>query len=412
MGGAGGGSRATGGAGGTTGGTGGSSGAGGTTGSTLSTSDPNVVEIIVDHGPETAEYVNGPFATITLCVPGTSTCQTIDHVLVDTGSTGIRVLESAVKLSLPAVTGSSGKSLAECLPFMSGSSWGPVHKADFKMGGESAANMRVQLIGENAYPMPSSCSGTPITDLDTLGSNGIIGIGIDVEDCGSACASSGRTNPGLYYECSSSKAGGCSAAAVPAANQITNPVASFAEDNNGSFFQFPSIPATGASTASGFLVFGIGTRANNGLGAAKPIPLDSYGFTTTKYPATGGTSYRSFIDSGSNGLYFLDTTTSKISTCSTGLWQGYYCPQSAMDLTASMTATDGTGVTIHFSVVNPSKLSTSYAAFSNIAAPMLDDGSSISIGFDWGFPFFYGRSVFTAITGKSTSGGTGPYFAF
>jgi hypothetical protein len=322
------------------------------------------------------------------------------------------VLESAVKLSLPAVTGSSGKSLAECLPFMSGSSWGPVHKADFKMGGESAANMRVQLIGENAYPMPSSCSGTPITDLDTLGSNGIIGIGIDVEDCGSACASSGRTNPGLYYECSSSKAGGCSAAAVPAANQITNPVASFAEDNNGSFFQFPSIPATGASTASGFLVFGIGTRANNGLGAAKPIPLDSYGFTTTKYPATGGTSYRSFIDSGSNGLYFLDTTTSKISTCSTGLWQGYYCPQSTMDLTASMTATDGTGVTIHFSVVNPSKLSTSYAAFSNIAAPMLDDGSSISIGFDWGFPFFYGRSVFTAITGKSTSGGTGPYFAF
>lgn len=411
-GGAGGTTRAAGGAGGTSDGSAGSTGGTGATGGKLSASDPNVVEIVVDQGPGTGAYINGPFATITLCMPGTSTCQTIDHILVDTGSTGIRVLESVVKLDLPAVTGSSGKSLAECLPFMSGSSWGPVRKADFKMGNEAASNMRVQLIGESTYPMPSTCSGTPITDLDSLGSNGIIGIGIDVEDCGTACASTGRTNPGLYYECASSKSGGCSAAAVSVANQITNPIVSFEQDNNGSFFQFPSIPAAGAKTASGFLVFGIGTRSNNGLGSAKPIPLDSYGFTKTRYPANNGTAYNSFIDSGSNGLYFLDAATSKIATCSTGIWQGYYCPQATVDLTASMTAADGAAVTIDFSVTNPSKLSTSFSAFSNVGAPMFDENSSVSIGFDWGFPFFYGRSVFTAIMGKSTPDGTGPYFAF
>ena len=30
----------------------------------------------------------------------------------------------------------------------------------------------------------------------------------------------------------------------------------------------------------------------------------------------------------------------------------------------------------------------------------------------WGLPFFFGRTVFTAIEGQTTPGGVGPYFAF
>ena len=33
-------------------------------------------------------------------------------------------------------------------------------------------------------------------------------------------------------------------------------------------------------------------------------------------------------------------------------------------------------------------------------------------GFDWGLPFFFGRTVFIAIAGRSTPGGTGPFWAF
>jgi hypothetical protein len=33
-------------------------------------------------------------------------------------------------------------------------------------------------------------------------------------------------------------------------------------------------------------------------------------------------------------------------------------------------------------------------------------------GFDFGLPFFFGRNVFTAIEGKSTPAGTGPYLAY
>jgi hypothetical protein len=396
--------------GGVAGGSAGASG-GGQGGTSLSTSDPNVAAVVVDTGPEGSFYINGPFATITLCEPGTDTCQTIDHMLIDTGSTGIRVLESAVKLKLPEATSSAGKKLAQCLPFMSGSSGGPVKSADFKIAGESAKNMRVQLIGELTYPMDADCSGTPITDLDTLGSNGILGVGVDVQDCGTSCARAGTTNPGLYYECTSNVAGGCTVAAVPVTDQISNPVASFAQDNNGSFFRFPSIPAEGSPKVDGFLVFGIGTRSNNALGSAKVVSLDSYGMATTVYP-TGGTKYRSFIDSGSNGLYFLDTTTSKLSTCKSGNWTGFYCPQTSTDFAASMTAKDGSAAPITFSIANASKFLLSNCAFNNVGAPMMDSGGSISIGFDFGFPFYYGRSVFTAIGGKDTPGGTGPYFAF
>ena len=33
-------------------------------------------------------------------------------------------------------------------------------------------------------------------------------------------------------------------------------------------------------------------------------------------------------------------------------------------------------------------------------------------GFDWGLPFFYGRSVYTAIAGHTAGSAIGPYFAY
>ena len=48
-----------------------------------------------------------------------------------------------------------------------------------------------------------------------------------------------------------------------------------------------------------------------------------------------------------------------------------------------------------------------YAAFPNVAGP-----NPVSQSFDWGLPFFYGRQVFIAFEGSSTSAGNGPFVAY
>src|ERR1700678_4210671 len=78
---------------------------------TIVTSGANVAPIVVNSGPAASvgsPYANGAFATVTVCVPGTSTCQAIDGVLVDTGSSGLRILSSALTISLPQRDASGG----------------------------------------------------------------------------------------------------------------------------------------------------------------------------------------------------------------------------------------------------------------------------------------------------------------
>ena len=47
----------------------------------------NVASVVVDAGPAGTSDVNTLFTTVTVCVPGSTTsCQTIDHIQVDTAS--------------------------------------------------------------------------------------------------------------------------------------------------------------------------------------------------------------------------------------------------------------------------------------------------------------------------------------
>ena len=55
------------------------------------------------------------------------------------------------------------------------------------------------------------------------------------------------------------------------------------------------------------------------------------------------------------------------------------------------------------------------SVFATVCSPALVTDDTAPNGpnsFDWGLSFFYGRTVFTAIEGKTTPGGVGPYVAF
>jgi hypothetical protein len=362
----------------------------------------NVQPVSVNLGPE-GNSANGLFTSVVVCVSGTSECQTINDILVDTGSVGLRILGSAVTIPLPGQVDANGNSIAECAPFVASLTWGPVVNATVQMTGETASNLPVQLIGpSNFQGPPAACtnSGLPPTDtLSKLGANGILGIGLFVQDCGSACASS-AANPNFYYSCSSS---GCVATTQSLQNQVQNPVPSFSKDNNGELIQLPAVGAEGASTASGSLIFGIGTQANNGLGSAQVYTTDDVGNFTTVF---NGISYpSSFIDSGSNGLFFLTSAATGIPQCS-GTDTAFYCPSTTVNLSAQNVGQNGTSGTVAFSIANAQQLfSTDNAAYSNLGGP--NKGA-----FDWGVPFFFGRVVFVAIDGAQTPAGLGPYWAY
>jgi len=361
----------------------------------------NVQAIVVNAGP-TNNYFNGAFTSVTLCVPGQTTgCQTIDGVLVDTGSSGLRVLASALTLSLPQQAGSNGGPIVECAQFLDGFTWGPVQTADVKLAGEQASRVPIQVIDERAFPnIPTSCSssGTAEDTLDALGANAILGVGLFKQDCGLACAFVGSSNPGFYFSCPAS---GCQPAAVPLVSQVQNPVALFPTDNNGVVIQLPAVPAGGAVSVTGSLIYGIGTQSNNALGSAKVLTVDAIGNITTVF---GSRSYpASFIDSGSNGIYFLDAASTGLPLCPDS--SDFYCPASTQSLSTTNIGTNGVSVPALFNVGNADTLNSRFFAFSEISGPNAD-------GFDFGLGFFFGRSVFTAIEGQATAGGAGPYFAY
>jgi hypothetical protein len=367
---------------------------------TIVTTGSNVQPISVNSGP-TGNYANGVFTSVTVCIPSSSTCQTISDVLVDTGSYGLRLLSSsgggALTLSLPQQAGPIG----ECGEFVDGFTWGPVATADIQISGETASSVPVQIIDPSFSTVPSGCSSSGGSELDTIqtmGTNGILGVGPFLQDCGVACTQAGSANPGIYYNCASTP---CTVTTQAVAQQVANPVGSFATDNNGVIVELPAVTAPAASV-TGSLVFGIGTESNNALSGATVFPINDYAEFNTTF---NGQSYPAFLDSGSNAYFFLDSTTTSILACPSP-YQGFYCPSSPVNLSAAA-ASGGTSSTIDFTVDNADDLlsDTSAAVFPALAGP--NPGI-----FDWGLPFFFGRNVYTAIASANTPAGAGPYWAF
>ena len=355
---------------------------------------PNVQPVTVGVSPDNTR--NMLTTSVTVCQAGTSNCATIDDIQVDTGSNGLRILASALPttLTLPTVAAGSGVS-AECAVFGSGYAWGSIRNADVRMAGQQASSIPIQVIADTALPAaPTDCanSGASLLTVSSMHSNGILGVGLFPVDCGSGCTNSAL--PRWYYSCTTS---GCTATAQPLAQQVTNPVSSFPLDNNGVVIDLPAVADAGAASVSGSLIFGIGTQSNNTLTSTNVLKANaSTGYVTTV--SAGQTYAVSYLDSGSNGLFFHST---QFPVC--GFW---YCPSSTQSASASITGINGLSTTVSFDVGNSNTLfASSNNAFDNLA------GNS-SQGFGWGLPFFYGKRIYTAIAARNTSAGQGPYYAF
>ena len=366
-------------------------------GQNSASSSGNVIPVTIDSGPSGTSPYNTPFVSVTVCnVNNPSNCQTIDHIILDTGSMGLRIFANKLNSSLGLVNENAGGSAtAECTLFGSGYDWGSIAMATVKMGSEVASNIPVQIINDPTIPdVPSDCSSQGAYN-DLGGANGIIGVNPLPYDEGS------------YYSCSGSS---CSLNNnLSTAQQVVSPVYMFANDNNGVIVQLPNVPAGGASSLNGTLTFGIGTQSNNQLTAKNIFTSNGSeqdGSFTTSYD---NSNYDSIFDTGSTQVFFdTPSNTSALTLCSDG--SGLYCPANTTTISAQLMSLGGGNATsLSFNIIN---FDNYLNANPNTVVVPNSGGQGGGNFFIWGLPFFYGKTIFSAFSGASTSGGTGPYFAF
>lgn len=362
----------------------------------------NSQAIAVSGGPDN-NYANGLFTTVTVCAPGTSNCQSVPNVLVDTGSFGLRLLASSLgtlRGSLPKQT-SGSNNVFECGQFVDSVLWGPVVSADVTLASQTAKSVPLEVIDASTVPLPAACKaiGPSEEDVSSLGANGILGLGFFIADCGNACTASSTANPGFYYGCAGTS---CSVISEAVNQQVQNPVALLPNNNNGIVIQLPAV-ANSTATLSGSLILGIGTAKNNSPASAQVFAPDQFGNMQTTFK---GNEYAGFLDTGSNAYFFLDSKTTGLPNCSS-TENGFYCPSSPANLSAANASSQGGSSTVHFTIVSASQL---FSTGGNTAFPTL--GGPNPATFDWGLPFFFGRNVFVAIEGRQTPLGAGPFWAY
>jgi hypothetical protein len=331
--------------------------------------------------------------------------------------------------------------------------------ADVGLGQQWAPAVPMQLIQDDpqaAIQVPADCSkavnGTVLSSVSALGSNGILGIGSVTLDCGEKCRLGNYVDsidPSKsfvqYYSCppGATSVLNCSAAAVDAFQQIYNPVAALAKDpsnnnqadNNGVILMLPPVVGLGAAKVHGELILGINTRPlpllNNKVDdSANKIHLGvdfhnnykSYLNVTTVY--NGQTIYNSYLDTGTNGLFFTDNAITRCPSTPPAPISPWYCPATQLKTSAMLSDGDVPGqnpVSVLFNVGNANNyFFTSNTAFGDLAgAP--DTTTASAPSFSWGLPFFYGKRVALSIwdpcptTGpcsKDPAYAAGPWYSF
>jgi hypothetical protein len=314
------------------------------------------------------------------------------------------------------------------------------------LGEQWATALPVQLIQDDAsaaVQAPMDCfnavNGQILSSASALGSNGILGIGSVTLDCGALCLDNHYANSYVqYYSCprGATSALSCYPAAVGANLQVFNPVAKLGKDpannnladNNGMVLALPAVPDTGAAKVIGELIFGINTRSSNQLPLnARRIHLgvdwqnslsthgfDSYLSVTTQF--NGQTIYNSYLDTGTNGLFFTDSSIAPCNAPVTGQ-ATWYCPTTQLTKVALISDGDRPGqnpVEVSFIVGDLGSVAGFNTAIPGLAgAPANLPGSASS--FSWGLPFFYGKRVSLSIwdpASKDPLYSASPWYSF
>jgi Protein of unknown function (DUF3443) len=178
-------------------------------------------------------------------------------------------------------------------------------------------------------------------------------------------------------------------------------VASFAEDHQGTLITLPTVVTDGqANLQGGTLTFGIDTQTDNASqGLVTVLTLD--GVHGELNSTVNGVNYPgSYLDAGSNAVFLGSNL---FPPCTNPALTRFYCPGSPQELSGSIEGTSGAARSVVFIVNSGAANNPTDAVQPGLAGP------NSTGGVVWGLPFFYGATVYTAISGQYTPSGNGPW---
>jgi Protein of unknown function (DUF3443) len=385
----------------------------------------NVTPMVVDGFPCKAGGKAGannapqtPFISIKICSPDNpSNCQIIDHIEVDTGSSGLRIAYDALspalrsgKRQLPLVS-TGGSILTECETYVSSFAYGPIVRADVFIAGEKATDSKIQIFGHPRYTVPRDCrqqGGADLHTPQTFGANGLIGVSFEELD-----------DFALYYNCQSNTT---QCVRNSKFLGIPNTVTQFAKNNNGVVLSLPALTTPDSlDPVEGTLTFGISTQNNNTPGI-NTLTLINDGTTSDRSGTfdakVGSTWYMGYIDSGTDTIYFFDDLDPALKPCpASGWYAGFYCPTKPQNLVFNLadTGTRKTKGAFNYTVANASiALASSPFAYTNIGG-ISSSSSNLDNAMAFGLSVFFGNNMYFLFNnqkassfGPSTSPTTGP----
>lgn len=384
----------------------------GSTNSSITPNPPqvnNTVPLIADSGYNGKAF-NRMFVTVTICQPGTNICQTIDHIMPDSGSTGLRITKSSIQLSgLPAIT-YQGLPITQCMNYGGGYVYGGVVLADVRIGDESATSIPLQIIDDGDQSLvPDSCTSmATYLSFPDSGQRGNLGI-------------NPMTNPAndytLVYSCESSDS--CTELSNPVQQMPqtlnVNVISYFKQDNNGVIFSMPAIANAPAESVVGQMIFGIGTNSNNQVMESTVAVLGNPSSNMANFTTNTGIQITpAIIDSGTEFIYWYDAL---LPACPEP-FSYLYCPGKPGSIFewGSMISnySGGSSFFVQAGIAN-----WNFGGFPDSPViPLLGSSTTYLSNFSiYGFPFFFGKNIYLGFQGKgnsvsSTALGSSPAWGF
>ncbi len=324
--------------------------------------------------------INLPTVSARICLRNVfERCFTVRKLLLDTGSSGLRIFPSAIPsgeepsrfLSRTA----NRSSLWECLPFGTVDLWGKVLPADITLGTEPAIrSLPVQVVEKSSFVPPPPCAGGMEEERRSLsGIDGILGV------------SPARFDGGLYFVCTGH---GCRLTAPSSGEAIENPVMREEKDNNGIVLSFPGVPRKGTGPIAGELLLGVGTERDNRLPPRiRFFPMDRDGYFQAR---TGDSSriYEGRLDTGTTALVIPDQ---KIRACSPPL-RHLACPDRETSLSVFISDSKGDPRKFSLPVGNAAERLLEHRAVAKDVLYFSPEASSPP--FILGMPFFFGKTLY------------------